>query len=137
LSDLSTPARREEVATLFGPENPDGLLGGLELAWLNTASYSTAGATGAFGLMDYSEVRKYAEIYDPQALYGRSQDAAETEAMTAYLLGQGIRATGTPATPVEVDDVKRQLRVAQARLFDMRRFATILDDRYTKALAAP
>jgi hypothetical protein len=82
LSDLSTPARRDEVATLFGPENPDGLLSGLELAWLNTASYSTAGATGAFGLMGYSEVRKYAEIYDRQALYGCAQNGAETELMT-------------------------------------------------------
>jgi hypothetical protein len=108
LGDLSTPDRRQEVASLFGPENPDGLLGGLSLAWLNIASYSTAGATGAFGLMDYSEVRRYAEIYDPQALYSRAQDAAETEAMTAYLLGQGVRSTTTPAAPADVADVKRQ-----------------------------
>jgi hypothetical protein len=44
------------------------------LAQLNTASRSTAEATGALGYMDYAEVKKYASVYDLQQQFARLQD---------------------------------------------------------------
>ena len=58
LDDLASPGNQETAEAIFDPgPNPAGLLSGVTIAWLNTASYATAEATGAFGLMDYGEAR--------------------------------------------------------------------------------
>jgi len=44
------------------------------LALLNTASRSTAEATGALGYMDYAEVKRFATVYDLQQEFNRLQD---------------------------------------------------------------
>src|ERR1700730_3617963 len=61
VSDLAAPDKRTEAAALFG-SGPNNLVSGYTIATLNSASRATAEVTGAFGLMDYSEVRKYAEV---------------------------------------------------------------------------
>ena len=43
------------------------------LALLNTARRSTAEATGALGYMDYSEVKRFATVYDLQQQFNRLQ----------------------------------------------------------------
>lgn len=42
---------------------------GFSLADLSTASWQTAGSTGALSHMDYHEVQKYADLYAVQAMY--------------------------------------------------------------------
>ena len=69
LNDLSAPEKHKEAVTIFDPNNSAALANGLTFAWLNTASYTTAQVSGAMGLMDYSDVRQLAEIYDPQELF--------------------------------------------------------------------
>src|SRR5262245_61516784 len=58
VSDLSNSDNSKEAASLFDPTG-GALLSGASFAFLNTASYTTAGATGALGLMEYSEVARY------------------------------------------------------------------------------
>jgi len=43
-------------------------------AELRDASHSTAQVTGAFALMEYDEVKKYAAVYSRQAMYQRLHD---------------------------------------------------------------
>src|SRR5687768_4339292 len=92
-SALDHPA---ETASLFNPEGKDALACGFTRAWLNTASYSTAQVSGAFALMEDGEVRRFAEIYDPQALFQRAQDVASNEVWAAVMLGTGMLAKPTP-----------------------------------------
>jgi hypothetical protein len=57
--------RKSEIHTLSLSYN---------LALLNTASRSTAEATGALGYMDYAEVKRFATVYDLQQQFNRLQD---------------------------------------------------------------
>ncbi len=59
---------------------------GFNLADLSTASWQTAGSTGALSHMDYGEVQKYADLYAVQAMYtdrqrGSMQHLAEAASM--------------------------------------------------------
>ena len=47
------------------------------------------------------------------------------------MLGTGMLAKPTPA---EIEDVKRQLRLALGGLLEVERFATILNQRYSEVL---
>lgn len=47
---------------------------GFVLADISSAARTTAEITGAFSLMSYEEVGRYAAIYDHQARFGRMQD---------------------------------------------------------------
>jgi hypothetical protein len=132
VSDLSNSDNSKEAASLFDPRG-GALLSGASFAFLNTASYTTAGATGALGLMEYSEVARYSAIYDLQALYVRLQDAAEKEMFGAYMLGTGIVAKPAPA---EIVDARRQLRLALGGIVPMESVANKLDELYANALKA-
>ena len=127
----STPEKQKELEALFNPSSASALTTGLTIASLNTASYTTAQVSGAFALMDYSEIRKYAEIYEPQAFFTRAQDTAEKDATAAAMLGQTLLMSPTAA---ELQDVKRQLRLALGGLLEMGRYARVLNDRYAAAL---
>jgi hypothetical protein len=130
VSDLSASGTPKEAASIFAPAG-GGLMSGTSFAWLNTASYKTAEATGALGLMEYSEAIKYSDIYDLQALYVRMQDGAERDMFAAYMLGTGILAKPAPA---EITDVKRQLRLALAGILPMENLANKLNELYSRAL---
>jgi len=88
---------------------------GFSTADLRDASRTTAAVTGAFGLMDYSEVKKYATVYGHQELFLRAQtDAIEnlTRTMAAiYLLQHSDKATAR-----ELEDWKMSLRMTIASL---------------------
>jgi hypothetical protein len=85
VSDLSASENTKEAASLFDPKGAS-LLSDASFAFLNTASYTTAGATGALGLMEYREAARYSAIYDLQALYVRLQDVAEKEMFASLML---------------------------------------------------
>ena len=46
----------------------------LNSADLSAAAWNTAGATGALGHMEYSEVQKYAKVYDSQRVFSGFQE---------------------------------------------------------------
>jgi hypothetical protein len=127
----SIPDHDGEMTSLFNPNGQNALSYGFTLAWLNTASYQTAQVSGAFALMEYDEVRRFAEIYDPQALFHRAQDSASTGVRTVVMLGPSVLANPTPA---EIDDMERQLRLALGGLLEVERWASILNQRYAAAL---
>lgn len=131
VSEASASSNPKDAVSVFGPDG--GLLSGVSFAWLNTASYKTAEATGALGLMEYSEAIKYSDIYDLQELYGRMQDGAEKDMFAALMLGTAILAKPVPA---EIADVKRQLRLALGGIVPMDNLANKLDELYSKALTA-
>jgi hypothetical protein len=130
VGDLSKPGNAAEAAAIFTP-GKDNVLSGISFAFFNTAAYSTAEVTGAFTYMDYGEVLKFADAYDLQAIYSRMQDTTERDLFSAATLGQSM--LGKP-TPVEIEDVKRQLRVAAGGVAIMQNVATKLDELYSRAL---
>jgi hypothetical protein len=82
---------------------------------LRDASRSTAAATGAFGLMDYDEVKKYAIVYGHQEMFLRAQNDAMqllTRCMAAVSLLQRSETAGTR----ELEDWKMNLRLTIASL---------------------
>jgi hypothetical protein len=130
VNDLSAPGKLKEAASIFSPVGGN-LLSGMSFAFFNTASYTTAEVTGALGFMEYSETIKYADTYDLQALYTRMQDGIEKDVFAAAMLGTSLLAK---PTPTEVDDVKRQLRLALGGLAIMENLANALNERYSRAL---
>jgi hypothetical protein len=131
VADLSAPDHVNQAASLFQAGGPDSLLADYRIAWLNTASRMTAEVSGAFALMDYGEIRKYAEIYDAQAIFTRTQDRAMNDAMAAVTFNQD---TLQKRSAGEIDDARRQLRQALGGFMAMKSMAATLDDRYSAAL---
>jgi hypothetical protein len=130
VNDLSAPGALEQAEPIFRPAGGN-LLSGVSFAYFNTAAYTTAEVTGAFGFMEYSETVKYADTYDLQALYSRMQDGIEKDLVAATVLGTGVL---TKPTPTEVEDVKRQLRLALGGISIMENLANSLKERYSKVL---
>jgi hypothetical protein len=130
VNDLSAPGAREQVEPVFKPAGGN-LLSGLSFAYFNTAAYTTAEVTGAFGFMEYSETVKYADTYDLQALYSRMQDGTEKDLVAAATLGTSLL---TNPTPTEIEDVKRQLRLGLGGISIMENLANALNEKYSKVL---
>jgi hypothetical protein len=131
LSDLSSSEKQRQAASTFAP-GAGNLLSGISFAFFNTASYTTAENTGAFGLMDYAEAIKYADAYDLQTVYTRLQDNAEKDAFAAAMLGTALMSKPTSA---ELEDVKRQVRLALGGLIITENVAKKLNELYTRALS--
>jgi hypothetical protein len=129
-SDLSAPGKREEAASIFSPGTLN-LASGMSFAFFNTAAHTTAEVTGAFGLMEYGDAFKYANTYDLQALYARMQDGIERDVFAAAMLGSSI--PGKP-TPSEIEDTKRQLRLALGGIIILENIAKKLNELYSTAL---
>jgi len=130
-SRMSSPGALEEAEPLFNPVRGGSLLSGMSFAFFNTAAYTTAEVTGAFGFMDYSETVRYADTYDLQALYVRMQDGIEKDLFAAATLGSSLL---TKPTPTEIEDVKRQLRLALGGLAIIENLANDLNERYSRVL---
>src|SRR6266850_642218 len=128
---LSLEGALEEAEPLFNPVRGGSLLSGMSFAFFNTAAYTTAEVTGAFGFMDYSETVRYADTYDLQALYVRMQDGIEKDLFAAATLGSSLL---TKPTPTEIEDVKRQLRLALGGLAIIENLANDLNERYSRVL---
>jgi hypothetical protein len=88
---------------------------GFGTADLRDASRTTAAVTGAFGLMDYSEVKKYATVYGHQELFLRSQTAA-IEDLTRTMSGINLLQHPQTASARELEDWKTHLRLTIASL---------------------
>jgi hypothetical protein len=102
------------------------------IAQLSTASRNTAEATGALGYMDYSEVKRYATVYDLQEQFVRHQERL----FDAWVpvLNATHRKNLEGMTPAELDDWKRQTLTAISYVQVDSGFATALSKAYERAL---
>ena len=73
----------------------------------------------------------HANTYDLQALYARMQDGIERDVFAAAMLGSSI--PGKP-TPSEIEDTKRQLRLALGGIIILENIAKKLNELYSTAL---
>jgi predicted xylose isomerase-like sugar epimerase len=88
---------------------------GFGTADLRDASRTTATVTGAFGLMDYSEVKKYATVYGHQELFLRAQTTAIQD-LTRTMAAISLLQHSDTATVRELEDWKMSLRLTIASL---------------------
>lgn len=88
---------------------------GFRTADLRSASRTTAEVTGAFGLMDYSEVKKYATVYGHQELFLRAQ-ATAIQDFTRTMAAVHLLQHSEKSTIRELEDWKRDLRLTIASL---------------------
>ena len=88
---------------------------GFGTADLRDASRTTATVTGAFGLMDYSEVKKYAIVYGHQELFLRAQ-ATAIQDLTRAMAAVHLLQHSDTATARELEDWKMSLRLTIASL---------------------
>jgi hypothetical protein len=129
----SAPGNLEEAASLFRPgSNPNYIMIPYDRAELGAASRTTAEITGAFALMEYGEVTKYATVYDRQALFNKVQDDVLSSALSAASLG--LILDFQKASPAELQDVKRQLRLALGNVFAVEEIGRALAAAYDRAL---
>jgi hypothetical protein len=106
----------EFLTTLMQHRQVEGKLElGFVTADLRDASHATAQITGAFALMDYDEVKKYASVYGHQALYVQLHNEAFQNLSRTLALGDILGRNETPSTR-ELDDLRQQLRLTSASL---------------------
>jgi hypothetical protein len=129
LNDL--PTRRDEAGKLFRG-GPTSIMYGFDLAELRTVSRTTAEITGAFGLMDYSDVEIYAAVYDRQQLFTRTENQAIDNGTGAFALGQSL--DFAKASSDELEGLKRQLRLAIGSLSTEEEFARALKAAFGRTL---
>ena len=129
------PGDAQQASRLFAV-GPGGLVYSYDIAELSTASRTTAEVTGAFGLMDYAEVKTYAAAYHRQALYNKTQDTAFGDAMSdvmsAFALGQHL--DFQRATAGEIEELKQHIRLAIGNLIVQEEVGTALSAAYRRAL---
>ena len=89
---------------------------GFKAADLQTASHATAEVTGAFALMEYDEVKRYASLYNRQNVFVKTQDQA-TEDLTRALAGVSFLSRNEPASARELEDWSAAIRQTMASLF--------------------
>ena len=105
------------------------------LALLNTASRSTAEATGALGYMDYVEVKKFATIYDLQQQFNRLQDRL----LEAWIPMLTPAQAGDPEKLDEraLRDWRQQVLTSLSHLLAEVNFGKSLSAEYAKVLENP
>ncbi len=101
---------------------------------LRSASRATAEVTGAFALMEYDEVKKYASAYLHQELFVRVQTEG-LQNMTRALASVGLIPDAKMASVREVEDWKAALRLAQASLLAVEQIGQGLLKEYGEVLA--
>ena len=128
---LSSQWNESTGTAFFATPGPKYVMYNYDLTTLSTSSYTTAQTTGALSFMDYSEVKRYAHIYELQEMFVRQQTQSADAAQTAAALGLGLVKKPTPA---DFDVVKRQLRVAAGELLFDQGYADVLLKTYDRAL---
>jgi hypothetical protein len=133
INALPDSAQSQEALSLFRPgANPNFLMVPWDRAELATASRTTSEITGAFALMNYADVKDYASVYDRQALFDKLQDDVLNSALAAASLGLIVDFEKPSA--VEIQDLKRQLRVALGNVLAVEEIGRALGAAYTRAL---
>ena len=101
---------------------------------LKNAAVTTGQITGAFGYMDYSEVRRYADVYDMQAQFMRLQER-QGQAFEAVFAFVRRFADKTPPAPEALERWRSQIDVALSGLYIREQMGRQLLKRYDELLA--
>jgi hypothetical protein len=135
LDDVSSEKGIQNVTALFRPGPTVFMVTtGYDRAQLSHASRTTSEVTGAFALMEYTDVKKYAVAYDQQDLYDQMQRQALDRVMAAY--GTGLTLDFKKATPADIAAIKQELRLAIGALAAVAEFGGLLKIAYDDALSA-
>src|SRR5205085_2520798 len=106
----------------------------VKTAELQSASRTTAEVTGAFALMEYDEVKKYAGVYARQELFTKVQFQAYQD-LTRAVAGTGLLAQDSPPSPKEIEDWKAALRQMQGSMLMVDQLGAALVKQYDEILA--
>jgi hypothetical protein len=127
----------DEVAGLLLAHKPlDHITMALEShgAELKNAAVTTGQITGAFGYMEYSAVRRYADVYDLQAQYMRLQEREGQHFSDVLAFVRRIAAPGAPNAEA-LERWKSQIDVALAGLTSRDQLGRQLQKRYEELLS--
>jgi|SRR5882672_6902301 len=127
----------DEVAGLLLAHKPlDHITLALEShgAELKNAAVTTGQITGAFGYMEYSDVRRYADVYDLQAQYMRLQEREGQHFSDVLAFVRRIAAPGAPNAEA-LERWKSQIDVALAGLTSREQLGRLLQKRYEELLS--
>jgi hypothetical protein len=127
----------DEVAGLLLAHKPlDHITMALEShgAELKNAAVTTGQITGAFGYMEYSDVRRYADVYDLQAQYMRLQEREGQHFSDVLAFVRRIAAPGAPNAEA-LERWKSQIDVALAGLTSREQLGRQLQKRYEELLS--
>ena len=106
---------------------------GFKSADLQTASHTTAEVTGAFALMEYDEVKKYASLYDHQDVFVKTQDQAKQD-LTRALSGVSFLTRNESASARQLEDWSASIRQAMASLYIEQELGASLQKHYDTVL---
>ena len=141
--DATNKLRAEEVAALdflkAAAEHRTPVSGSLTVGFsradISDASWATAQTTGALGLMNYGQVKQYAQIYELQDEFVRLQGKSIDALVLAMMPFQGNR------SPADLSSAELQL--ARERILDLmsdlqteEQIGQALHKRYEAGLAA-
>ncbi len=110
----------------------------LESASLQDASWSTARTTGALAFMGYPEVKRYAALYDQQALFtGESSRVGNVYAESFQIFARFDldKKSDDPVKKADVNAALQKVLAVQGELLIYNAIAEELNRMYTKALA--
>jgi len=136
------PTRRNELETvgniamtrLAGKPWPSGKAElGFTLADITAASRTTAEITGAFGLMDYAEVKDYASIYDLQRRFSDLQEGAMT--LLRSVLSRLDLIEAPMPSAAELESWLRDIHALEAQLLFLDQIGEQLSAGYAKVVA--
>jgi hypothetical protein len=103
-------------------------------AELKNAAVTTGQITGAFGYMEYSDVRRYADVYDLQAQYMRLQEREGQHFSDVLAFLRRIAAPSAPNAEA-LERWKSQIDVALAGLILREQLGRQLQKRYEELLS--
>jgi hypothetical protein len=103
-------------------------------AELKNAAVTTGQITGAFGYMEYSDVRRYADVYDLQAQYMRLQEREGQHFSDVLAFVRRIAAPGARNAEA-LERWKSQIDVALAGLTSREQLGRQLQKRYEELLS--
>jgi len=108
-----------------------------DLTWylteLHSTSWTSATETGATSYMDYSEVKRYTELYDLQREYVAIEDRAfQAKLGVDALAVLADRAKSGKLTETELDTAEQAISLAMAELLAEREIGTALRQQYDK-----
>jgi hypothetical protein len=107
---------------------------GFSMAELHSTSWSTASTTGAVSFMPYTEVQRYAEVYDLQRAFTALQERAFAASLDVQGLVTLLGRNPATLTTAELSDAERRLGVAAADVVAMEQIAEPLTRRYADLL---
>src|SRR3954447_24521089 len=102
-------------------------------AELKNAAVTTGQITGAFGYMEYGDVRRYADVYDLQAQYMRLQEREGQHFADVLAFVRRIAASAAPNAEA-LERWKSQIDVALAGLTSREQLGRLLQKRYAELL---